>query len=566
MAPMPITCQANSGLTILWQSLNLSTFELLLPFLRHQENSGNGESILLVAVLLDVINACLVQTISISTNDSLSQSILLATICRSDSFSQILADLVKQGFGIVDYAQNNAKKFTEKEETKIVCAFLSLRIISACSASNPAAAVAMLNADLLDILVKASLLARDVLDLTGTSGVMTTDLSILRMRVSASALSTLAAFWKTARTTNPSESGDAGSLLIKLTDGNSSFVTALTRIVSDYANADSLEERLSSEAERGRVSMVSFMTSALEIMRLDLVHKLSKPNGGTVASDLLEGFAQSSPFLKFETFDFSATSTSAFCNAAIYIEKVDPISILYSFPAISSSMLSKDFYANENMFDLASALQWLDDLHVMETPNDGSLGEKLSKFSVSHSLVLCDLRVMEAWRKFLEVVAMGVYRSNENSITGSSLDILSSMADDAVTNLKDNLKVVSISQNNALPSSAYSDVLLMTGTLCDILLFLLELGAFSLLPRQDLIHRLNLLTDAMDLLFDVACPEHTEHSTVVDNHLDVSCKLRYLTMYCIFARLIPSLNRFVCERSLAQNSEASLAVPSLSVV
>ena len=154
--------------------------------------------------------------------------------------------------------------------------------------------------------------ARKVLDLTGSQDIFATEGSILQMRMAAGCLNVLSALWKNTRflssqgTTTTSD--QVGSSLLKEVDRqSSSFISDLVQFVSEYVNSNNLDEiiDISKETEFGRVSTISFVTSAFEILANAHIYESSKEKGATTSSmatsDILSKFAKSRRLLRSKT-------------------------------------------------------------------------------------------------------------------------------------------------------------------------------------------------------------------------------------------------------------------------
>ena len=229
-APAPVPCQLNSSLTALWQNLGLSTFELLLPYLRSDDEEATDQIIdktLPVSVVLDFLDACIVHTISVSPKDWSAEASLLTAVSQSNGFASILKDFVREGIDLVK-SQDDATKFTETEKTRVLLMLRSLRIISACVGSSLASANMMVDDDMINLLVTASLSVGDVIDRNRPEEV--TAMHVLKMRVAASSLDALSSFWKRSRSGVPTDSNEA---LTKRADSQSAFIDKLLQIVSD---------------------------------------------------------------------------------------------------------------------------------------------------------------------------------------------------------------------------------------------------------------------------------------------------------------------------------------------
>ena len=186
--------------------------------------------------------------------------------------------------------------------------------------------------------------------------------------------------------------------------------------------------------------------------------------------------------------------------------------LLSSFPATSSNLQPNDFYLKENSFDLSSLAQWLTGIGGSDVENDDFTNDALDKASLLHHLTASELRMMESWKQFLEIAVFKVYFSNDCMITGSSLQILKHLTVDTLYSLKDNLAAGGAAQTGFSAHFMSEEICQMSSCLGDLFLFQLEIGAFDLLPLDELLEISRGLSGAMKSLQDVACPEQTEES------------------------------------------------------
>jgi hypothetical protein len=518
VAPIPIPCRADSRLAAMWKTLDISTFDLLLPYLHREEEK---DASLPVSIVLDLMNACITHaTLSVPKVD-MANSMLLQIAIRSTRFSSILKDLVERGIQLAQ-EEGGSKKLSGKNDAAFLNAFLSLQIVSSCVKVAPTIADAILgleqNSGLTNKLIEGALYAPNVLDLKGSQDIFATEGSIIQMRMAAGCLSVLSALWKNTRLLSKGTSDQVRSSLTKEADRQSSFISDLVQFVTDYANSTSLDERIpiSNETEFGRVSTMSFMTSAFEILANAHVYDASKEGvTNTATSDILMGFVHSRRLLGSKNYKMLVASAKQIWKIANHLglKQKEPLSFLRSFPATSSSLQPNDFYLNENSFNLSSLSHWLAGIKMTVVENDdlmNDMNDELDKASLLHHLCESELRLMESWKHFLEIAVYKVYSSNDCIITGSSLQRLNSLALDTLRSLKDNLHGAAAAQAGFPTDFMSKEICQMSTCLSDLLLFLLEIGAFNSLPLEELLDISGVLSKAMESRQDIAFPHQTE--------------------------------------------------------
>ena len=538
VAPTPIPCRADSRLAAMWKSLDISTFDLLLPYLHREEEEKDAS--LPVSIVLDLLNACITHaTLSVPKVD-MANSMLLQVAVQSTRFSSILKDLVEQGIQLAQ-EEGGSKKLTGKNDAAFLNAFLSLQIVSSCVAVAPTIADAILgleqNSGLTNKLIEGALYAPNVLDLEGSQDIFTTEGSIIQMRMAAGCLSVLSALWKNTRLLSKGTSDQVRSSLTKEADRQSSFISDLAQFVTDYANSTSLDERIpiSNETEFGRVSTMSFMTSAFEILANAHVYDASKEGVTNAAtSNILVGFVHSRRLLGSKNYKMLVASTKQIWKIAKYfgLKQKEPLSFLRSFPATASNLQPNDFYLRENSFNLSSLSHWLAGIgRTAVVENDdlmNDMNDELDKASLLYHLCESELRLMESWKHFLEIAVYKVYSSNDCIITGSSLQRLNSLALDTLRSLKDNLHGAAAAQAGFPADFMSREICQMSTCLSDLFLFLLEIGAFDSLPLEELLGISGALSKAMESRQDISFPQQTEEHP--DNEdLEVSKVERIMT-------------------------------------
>jgi hypothetical protein len=519
VAPTPIPCRADSRLAAMWKTLDISTFDLLLPYLHREEEK---DASLPVSIVLDLLNACITHaTLSVPKVD-MANSLLLQTAVQSTRFSSILKDLVERGIQLAQ-EEGGSKTLTGKNDAVFLNAFLSLQIVSSCVAVAPTIADAILgleqNSGLTNKLIEGALYAPNVLDLKGSQEIFATEGSIIQMRMAAGCLSVLSALWKNTRLLSKGTSDQVRSSLTKEADRQTSFISDLVQFVTDYANSTSLDERIpiSNETEFGRVSTMSFMTSAFEILANAHVYDASKEGvTNTATSDILMGFVHSRRLLGSKNYKMLVASTKQIWKIAKHfgLKQKEPLSFLRSFPATASNLQPNDFYLRENSFNLSSLSHWLAGIgRTCVVENDdvmNDMNDELDKASLLHHLCESELRLMESWKHFLEIAVYKVYSSNDCIITGSSLQRLNSLALETLRSLKDNLHGAAAAQTGFPIDFMSREICQMSTCLSDLLLFLLEIGAFDSLPLEELLEISGVLSKAMESRQDISFPQQAE--------------------------------------------------------
>jgi hypothetical protein len=261
---------------------------------------------------------------------------------------------------------------------------------------------------------------------------------------------------------------------------------------------------------------MSFMTSAFEILANAHVYDASKEGvTNTATSDILMGFVHSRRLLGSKNYKMLVASAKQIWKIANHLglKQKEPLSFLRSFPATSSSLQPNDFYLNENSFNLSSLSHWLAGIKMTVVENDdlmNHMNDELDKASLLHHLCESELRLMESWKHFLEIAVYKVYSSNDCIITGSSLQRLNSLALDTLRSLKDNLHGAAAAQAGFPTDFMSKEICQMSTCLSDLLLFLLEIGAFNSLPLEELLDISGVLSKAMESRQDIAFPHQTE--------------------------------------------------------
>jgi len=542
VAPMPISCRADSKLAAFWQTLDISTFDLLLPYL-HPEVKTEA-SLMPASIVLDLINACITHAKLSVPKVDMANSMLLHIALRSARLSKLLFILVERGIRLAK-EEHSPKKLTGKNDDAFLNTFLSFRILSSCVASAPTVADAILgleeNCGLTKVLVDGAMLAPKVLNLKGSQGIFTTEASILQIRMAAGCMDVLSALWKNTRFLSQGTSDQVRSSLTKEADRQSSFILELVEFVSDYTNSKNLDARItiSNETELGRVSTMSFMTSAFEVLANAHVYDASKEGDtNTATSNILLGFVQSRRLLGSKNFQMSVASTKQIWKIAKHfgLKQEEPLSFLSSFPATSSNLQPHDFYLKENSFNMSSLAQWLVGTGMVDVKNNdlmNDMNDELDKASLLHHLSASELHLMESWKYFLEIAVYKykMYSSNDCTITGSSLQILDVLALDTLHSLNANLHDAVTAQAGVSVDFMIEEIFQMSSCLSDLLLFLLEFGAFNSLPLEELIEISKVLAQAMASRQKIGSFQQTEEHSQ-NRLLEVHCYQQQTLLSC----------------------------------
>ena len=550
MAPMPVQCHSDVRLSALWQSLEISTFQLLLPYLhidtKGEKEEDNATSSSSLPAVLNLLNACLSHLKLTVPEGELATSVLLRTFVQSTRFSSLLRDIIGRGIGLAG-GEGDSAALPKANEGHYLNTFLGLQILSSCVEAAPTAAHAVLGLDdksakpgIASRLVEGALYAKTVLDPTGSKDIFATTGSILRMRMASGCLHVLAALWRTAR--NLGKTSDAvGTALVNEIEGQlSKFVPDLVRLVSEYANSPDLEDRIavSNETEFGRASTLSFLTAAMEILAHAHVYESSGDGdcGASAATfDVLAKFASSRRLLRSNNYALSVTSTKQIWDIVRHagLQEQDPVSILSSFPAMASNLQPGDFYRRENSFDLRALARWL--ASIEEDRSDEELDivrDALEKASLLRHLTTAELDLLESWKTFSEIAIFQMYRANGCVVTGSSLAILKNLTMDTLHALRENLSGGASAQTEFSAPFMNQEICAMSSCLGDLLLFQLEIGAFDLLPLDELLEIARSLTEATKSLQDVACPVPTVDAHRSDDRLEAYCKHHQTLLSC----------------------------------
>lgn len=516
-APMP-PCRANFELSMLWESIGVSTVELMLPYLQKEGRTTEKDSDLPVSVTLDLLMACISQVVSTTSAKNITDASLIQVVYSNTQFSSFLWKIVDNGFRIAE-SFNSSNALSNEEKSHMVHFFQGLRIISKCVSSDATVAVKVLHlADdrLITKLVKGALRAREILDLSGTKRIFHTDDSILGMRIASGCMYVLSTLWKTTRSISPTNVDPVRMLLIQTVDQQSSFVRELAKLASSFAAANNLDERIavSSDSDCARVSMLTFLEAVFDVLATEAVYSAST-DGGVLASDILMEFAQSRQLLGFQGYQLSADSAVMFAEAQASpeLKNLDPSVILRCFPVTSSNILSNDFYVKDNAFNLNSSMKFLAKIDV---GGNALLDDSLKKVSLSYLQCHSELALMWSWGRFLSLTLLTVSESSGNQSGSTNPEQISVFAGDCLQALSENISSASIANVGNLRNRPTTDVIRMTKILSDLLLTQLEFGAFTTLAQEELLILLNVLCKSVDGFHDMT------YATTNGSDLEVS--------------------------------------------
>jgi hypothetical protein len=523
LAPSPMPCRHNGSLANVWESVGLSTFELLLPYLSENDQEEPSASAIPSLATLDLLHACLIHTRSVCSQETVADSMLFSAVYRSSRFSDLLVDSVERTLAL---SSRGSLQQTDKAE--ILNGLLSLRVLGTTVEASPTVADTMLRLEknsIVPSLVKNASKAKELLGLVngGSQGIFASEESIVQMRVATGCLAVLSSLWTTARTISPSQTDSAGSRLVKALDDQTAFVTELVTIVTGYANATDLESCIvpSRESECARCTMITYASIALDILATELAYDVcnrEKNKNSALENLLLNDFIQSKRFIGFEGYQLAAESSIMFASAGI-AEVSQPTDVLECFPSTSNNLLSRDFYARENAFDVSSILHWLCE---SGSKDEDDIEDIVTKLSISYQLASCDLQIMTSWRSFAEMlVFFAVEKAEGSGSFGPSAERLFHFAQDTLQALNQNIESVNKAQVEVSEAFMSAESKRMAKYLTELFLFFLEMGAGmdegkTVLAFDDLLGTLDLLTRTSETILAVSSPGPSHVSASLD--------------------------------------------------
>ena len=279
------------------------------------------------------------------------------------------------------------------------------------------------------------------------------------------------------------------------------------------ANAQNFDERIpvSNETEFGRVSTMSYMTSAFEILANIHIYDSSRESKTNAATSKI----LSRRLLGSKNYKMLVANTKEIWNVAKHfgLSPNEPFSYLASFPSTSSNLQRNNYYLRENSFDLSSLLDWFANIGMVDVENDAlmnDVNDELEKASLLHHLTASELFLMESWKHFVEIAVYKMYSSNDYVISSSCLQILDELALDTLKGLNKNLDGAVVSQLEVSTNFMYKEIFRMSSCLSDLLLFLLEIGAFGSLPLQELVEISGVVSKVMGNRQNISFPQQTE--------------------------------------------------------
>lgn len=524
LAPSPIPCRNNSNISSLWESAGLSNFELLLPYLSSTDQQDVNSALATPkSATLDFLHACLIHVRSICPIETVADSMLFRAIYRSPRLSQLLADSIERTISL----SKKRGGLGHREKREVLNGLLSLRILCTCVETSPTVADAILHLEtnrIVPNLIKAASTGRDLLS---SDHIFGSEESILQMRVASGCLSVLSSLWTTARSFAPGQVDFTGSRFAEVVDQQAPFITDLVTTVSIYANDANFESKIASsrDSECARCTMITYVSTALDILATELAYDVC--HGGKCSNTALENFLlkdviQSERFASFDGYQFATESTGIFATSVISGNgKISrPLYLLQCFPSVSNCHLSRDFYVNENLFDLASSIRWLADAGITGASDEAA--DILPRIAISYQLASCDLEILASWKRFSEImVFFAVDIGKQSSSTGRdiatytklgpSAQRLLNFAQASLGSLYKNLEVVNKAQVDVSDDFMRSESYRMAKYLTGLFLFFLEMGAGSsegsqVLTFDKLLDLLDLVTKTSELLFAVASP------------------------------------------------------------
>jgi hypothetical protein len=300
----------------------------------------------------------------------------------------------------------------------------------------------------------------------------------------------------------------------KYADEKGSFVAELADIISAYSNSRNLDDRipLTTDGESGRIGMMLFMSSALQILASEFATESRGTNDKMCTSDLLNKFTQSRRFMGLDYISIALNNNKQFCALAKSAKlDSDPTSLFRSFPSMSTRIMKNDFYWNENRFDLRSCFLWLAGSDGQDAQANTEIQKTLHNVSLPNHLVAAELSLMESWGSFLTITAYDIFRKNDSMVPRSCAVTLLCLARDTLASLGRNLRVVCEKMSDQSSFETSKTIVRMTKSLGKVLLFVAELGVFKSLPFQEILAALIDLAEVMDYLHNFISQQPVGH-------------------------------------------------------
>jgi len=504
LAPTPSLCRQNNTLLSFWNSIGLSTLDLILPYVSADAIRGSA------VLALDLIHVCMTQIRRITPAGSVGDSLFYRAIHRSPRFYEHLATNVKSTVSTLQKSWQTSKR------ESVLVGLHCLRVLSLCTEVNPRVADSALLLEtepLVPTLLLGAEWAMEILNLnTGSTPLFDSEASLVQMRVATGCISVLAGMWKTAREISSSQAGPGGSRLIDSVQTSAAFVPKLVRLVKGYANSIELDGLLLNTNDGGRIhcSISSFVSSSLQILASEAAYQLW--NGCKLDDDLqqllVEDFIQTRRFTCFDSCANLSAATSGYKTVFAESRAVgsDVVALLKCFPSISGGGSVGDFYSKDNMFDGRLAVQWIKDCCGRDGGN-----EFMEQLIVSYQQVLCDLERLDSWKLFSETMILIDAIEGQNVVVPRpSPERLFGFAQDTVRSLYS--VVDSIEKAEACVSVQESST--MYSRMAELVLFFLELGLGKTflsraLPVPDLLEILELLAKTIERVASQFLPRDT---------------------------------------------------------
>lgn len=463
----PLCRQGNAVLGTAWESAGFSYTHLLLPYL-----SGSAEAdprypgFNPSPTLLDLLNTCVIHTRSSFPRETISESPFLRALYQSQRFPNAMSILLSRAESVLSVTKTHDRE----DRAVLLDGLLGLRVLATCVGSNRKIACASLFSGTETIIDKLISVASEVkkFPLAGSGTLFGSENDVSKMRLATGALAVLSSLWQNYR--NDRSPSDPFSLKLRSTmDGHTAFIARLTAILSSFAQAKDLEDRVnaSSDADYAHGSLVTYNALVLQILSAEAAYQssLDSASNSVLVDFLLHDFVHSTRFVDFTGFRRLAAIYADFepdSNVSLH-----PASILDAFPSTSGTCLIDDFFTAGNSFDLSAASHFLAQLS-----EDGeSLNEILEKFSISRQLATSNLMIMKAWNLFSSRAAL--FSSQlENGAMSSERQF--ELVEDTIATFEANLRVLNQAQSQGM------DFLLdesqqMINVLCELLLFFLDL-------------------------------------------------------------------------------------------
>lgn len=504
-APMPPSCRSDGRLSALWQELRLSVFDLLLVYLSVGDLPEDvpNSSWIPTSLFLDLLNVCMLLTSNLNTTAMLEELPLVRALSGSHRLVPNLMVLLKQGLQIT--AENEDLCVLSDEEREVIrSAFLSLRILRSFSVLNGVVPIEAFNDSLLDLLVTtASSKPPSILQVGEHGNTFSTESSVLQMRFASASMEVLSSIFESTESIVTNSAKDLSPVVSKYCTPQCMFVTTLIKIISDFTNLDDVAASSSDNAgslDRGKISIFLFVKSALSFIKTAFVSDEQPGANRTIESYLLKDEICPRIFYFLPSFSRYLQSQTFFGSA---IRKAglsqNPAEVMFSFPSTASSLLAKDYYSIENHLDEQSLCRWFAAMRAeCLEERTVTLEMVVDELSRLHGLLIGELCVLESWVCLLEIAAHESYYRHDYTLTPSIAESLMLNAECALESLRKNLHIASEIVRKG--TTATTVIVRMSKSLCQLLQFLLELGALNSMSLNGLSRCLSLATDAMESL------------------------------------------------------------------